>query len=896
MNAPSETLMNNDRQTPVPVSIDHILPLVANPGRYVPIERNLIRKDWTPDRVKVALAFPEVYELGVTHLGLRLLYHIVNTREDALAERAYCPWIDMEEQMRRRDIAMFSHESRMPLSAFDIVGFSLAYELTFTNVLTMLDLAGIPLLSADRGDDVPLILGGGSTVGNPEPIADFFDAILIGDGEDAMRDIVDVVKEMRGRPRADLLTALTHVEGVYVPTFYTPTYREDGGIESITTTADVPYPVKKRIVPELRLSDFPENPIVPITEATQDRLAVEVLRGCTQGCRFCQAGYYYRPVRERTPEDIVTILDKGVQTGGWDEVGLLSLSTSDHSRIEEIVTRLGKVFEDRNVEIALPSLRADTFSIQLAESAGALSKSGFTFAPETGTQRLRNVINKNLTDADLLKSVRVLFEKEVNLVKLYFMIGLPTETEEDLMGIIDLCNRVMQMGKEFGKGVRVNASIGNYVPKSFTPFQWQPFAGEEALREKLTFLKRNMRDRKVKLRWTDGTISWLESVFSRGDRRSGRAILEAWNNGARFDGWTEQFDINRWRAAFETTGVDTSVYTREKALDEALPWDHIDIGVTKKFLEQEWHRAEKGEITTDCRTGQCNGCGIPGMPNDNLITADLPKHTVEAELVDRHRDKEGEEKQGRGLLYRVGYSVDGPFRFVGHNDMIRVMHRTLEVAGIPFVTTGKYNPRPKLGFGPPLPMSCTSAGEYMDLILRREVPDLMERLNDAINPELRIISVQLVEGKVESLASIIHTAGYDLRMPPDLITPERVDEIMRGLVTAESFKVTRTRKGKERVTDLRKAIVAASARMDGDDTVVSLRVNLSDPDGNTANPALILSGLFEFDEEQAARTVLHRTELYDGEGRPLSELMKVSRRRKVTVHGRSFEFTRFLDT
>ena len=876
-----------------PVDIDHILPLVEKPTRYEPIERNIIRKEWTPGRVTFALAYPEVYEIGITHLGTRILYHIINRREDALAERAYCPWPDMEARMRADGIPMFSHESRMPLRSFDIVGFSLGYELTFTNALTMLDLAGIPFLSAQRDDDMPLVIAGGSSMANPEPVADVFDAFVVGDGEDVVGEVLDVVKATRGKPKADVLHALAGVEGVYVPSLYDVRRAGHGSFE-ISAHGDAPLPVRRRIVPVLRPEDFPERPLVAMTEATQDRLTVEVLRGCTQGCRFCQAGYYYRPVRERTPEDIIELSQKGVDSGGWDEIGLLSLSTADHSRIEELVTRLAHTFRGQGVTLSLPSLRADTFSVRLAESAGVLGKSGFTFAPETGTERLRKVINKNLTDDNLIEAVRAVHEKGVNTVKLYFMVGLPTETEEDLEGIVSLCNRVAAVGKR----LKVNASIGCFVPKPFTPFQWVPFAGVEALHEKIGYLKRTLRNRSVDLRWQDPEVSWLEAVLSRGDRATGRAIIEAWQRGARFDGWGETFDPALWRASFEAVEVDANEALGKRPVEQTLPWDMLHMGVTRRYLEREYERSRRGETTPDCRTGGCNACGIPGAPDDLVLVKDVAPHQTEPEVsppepATRISQAEAGSMTSTGL-FRVAYCVEGPFRFLGHGDMMRLIHRALQVADIPVAMSQGFRPRPKVSFGPPLPSGVTSDAEYMDIHLNADVDDLVDLINESLPEELRIVGVQRVEGKTESLSSLAHSAEYRMTIPHAVLAEEKLEAMLVDFGAKETFPVTRVQKGKERTVDLTKAMRGAATHSGDEATDLNAILKLSDEEGNTANPKLVLSELLGLSAEEAAYVKVRRVEFYTESMVPVSALF-TTRTRSKGIHRKRFEFLRHMD-
>ncbi len=600
--------------------LDRILPTVAKPGRYTGNEWNIVRKDWDKTEVKFALAFPDIYDIGMGHLGYKILYYLLNQRDDTLAERIYAPWVDMEARMREHRLPLFSLENRRALSDFDLVGFTLQYELSYTNILNMLALGGIPLLAAERSLGDPFVVGGGPCVFNPEPVAPFFDLFVIGDGEEAVSELVDVYREwkMDGANREEFLLKAAAIPGVYVPSFYDVEYYADGTVKAIIPNrSGAPDRIEKRVVKDLDAAVFPDKFVVPYIDVVHDRIMLEVMRGCTRGCRFCQAGMIYRPVRERRRATLLKQAEALAAATGYEEISLTSLSTSDYSGIEPLVDELLASYRGCGIGLSLPSLRLDSFSVGLADRIQSGKKTGLTFAPEAGTQRLRDVINKNVTEADLDLAATAAFEAGWDSVKLYFMIGLPTETLEDVTGIAELAQRVLELGRRIrgkeGKAgrVRISVSVASFVPKSHTPFQWVPQAPLEELNRRQEHLRRLLRDRSIAFSWTDVDKSLLEAVLARGDRRVADVILRAWQKGCRLDGWSEHFDFAKWMEAFEEAHLDPYFYShRERDLDEVLPWDHIDSGVSKRFLIREWQRALAGETTPDCRFEGCTGCRL----------------------------------------------------------------------------------------------------------------------------------------------------------------------------------------------------------------------------------------------------------------------------------------------
>ena len=598
--------------------IDGLLDRVQKPARYMGGEMNAVLKDPDSVAIRYAFAFPDVYEVGMSHLGSRILYDIINKREDALCERVFTPWVDMADLMRKENVPLFSLETRSPVRGFDMLGITLQYEMSYTNILELLDLAGIPLHSEDRTWDDPIVIAGGPCAFNPEPLYHFIDAFSIGDGEISTLETIDVVKACKaeGVSRKECLRRLSRLRGVYVPSLYEATYNEDGTLKSFEPTEEgVPRTVVKNMVADLDKAEYPESVIVPFMEIVHDRINIEVLRGCTRGCRFCQAGMIYRPVRERSVEHILDLAKKLIDETGYEEITLSSLSTGDYTCLPQLAHELMERFAEKRVALSLPSLRLDSNLKQTLEETQKVRKSSLTYAMEAGTQRLRDVINKGITEENLTSSVGDAFASGWSSVKLYFMFGLPTETFEDLDGIADLASKVVRKYFETpknvrAKGLRVNCSASCFVPKPFTPFQWEPQDTIEQFEEKQKHLCHIMHIKGVEFNWHEPQVSFLEAVFARGDRCTADALEAAWKLGCRFDGWTDQFRFDKWMEAFEQTGVDPAFYAnRRREKDELLPWAFIDAGVTQQYLWREYERAVQAQTTPDCRKG-CQGCGL----------------------------------------------------------------------------------------------------------------------------------------------------------------------------------------------------------------------------------------------------------------------------------------------
>ena len=600
---------------------DEILLSIEKPARYIGNEVNSVMKDPEQVDIRFAMCFPDVYEIGMSHLGIQILYHMFNERPDVWCERVYSPWPDLDARMRKDNIPLFSLESQEPIRSFDFLGITIQFEMCYTNILQVLELSGIPLEASERTEEDPIVIGGGPCVYNPEPIAEFFDIFYIGEGETAYDQLFDAYKKNKaeGKSRREFLEAACQIPGIYVPMFYDAEYHEDGTLRSFTRNYEkAPEMIEKQVLMDVTHAPYPKAPVVPFIKATQDRVVLEIQRGCIRGCRFCQAGMIYRPTRERDVEELKKWADTMLKTTGYEEISLSSLSSSDYSKLPELINYLMEICPERGVNISLPSLRIDAFSLDVMKKVQDIKKSSLTFAPEAGSQRMRNVINKGLTEEDILEGAGKAFEGGWNKVKLYFMLGLPTETEEDIKGIAHLSEKIAERYYEIPKDQRngkcqITASSSFFIPKPFTPFQWAPMNRKEEFLEKARIVKAEVRamlnQKSIRYNYHEADISMLEGVLARGDRRTAKVVLQAYRNGALFDSWSEYFRPEAWEKAFEETGIDPDFYTvRERSVDELLPWDFINAGVSKKFLIREWEQAKAETVTPNCRQ-RCSGCG-----------------------------------------------------------------------------------------------------------------------------------------------------------------------------------------------------------------------------------------------------------------------------------------------
>jgi radical SAM family uncharacterized protein/radical SAM-linked protein len=818
-----------------------LLPRVSKPNRYLGNALHVPRKPLDQAEVRVLLAFPDAYEIGLSNVGIRIIHHVLNQRPEIAAELTFAPWPDAEAEMRRLGIPLFSLDSHAPASAFDVIGFSLQYELQYTNVLMMLELAGLPLRALDRDERHALVIAGGAQAFSPEPMSEFVDAFVIGDGEDAILRVVDRVRDGKraGWSRARLLRTLAHLPGVYVPAGYVTERNPEGWLVP-KALPGFPERVNSVWVKELKSEYYPSAPLLPVGEITHDRLSVEIMRGCTRGCRFCQAGMINRPVREKPAQQIVEEVFRGLQATGLEEISLISLSSTDHTQIVEQVNALADELCPTRVQISLPSTRPDNVPTEVARRMAAQRKGSITLAPEAGSQRMRDVINKNHTEEELLTSVGTAAREGYTSAKLYFMCGLPGETDEDLVAIMDLAQKAWKRARDEGnRSFRITASVSPHVPKPHTPFAWAEQVSTAELNRRLGVLRKAAHGKTVTLKYRDAETSLLEGIFTRGDRRLGQAVEEAYRRGCRFDAWSEHLRFDTWMEVFRDLGMDPERPLIERSTDLDQPWDVVQSPVTKKFLVREKLRADRAGVTDDCRLEDvCFSCGVsdcnqrpwvkqPHAPLD-LVRAHAavpPPGFGRSPRSPRatHRVAPGSGVQ-TATRFRIVFEKGSEMRFISHLDLMRTWERTLRRSGLPLAYTQGHHPHLKMSFGPPLPLGYRSRAEVFDLeFAQPPAVDLAERLNDTLPEGLRVLGFRPILFKTPSLMSQLEGASYRVRFPRTYLAEAGLDPAslrgiletrITGLLAREHVLVRRQSEAQTREFDARPSIVSLEARAD----------------------------------------------------------------------------------
>ena len=820
-------------------SIQDILSSVEQPSRYLGTEINTIKKDPGKVKLRLALAFPDLYEIGTSHFGLSILYHILNQRSEIAAERIFAPGLDMEAALRSEGLPLLSLESQTPLLEFDIIGFSLLYELNYTNILNILDLSNIPFYASKRDHTHPFIIAGGPCTCNPEPVADFFDAMVIGDGEDVILEMSDVWLKWRknaGRDKESLLKQWSKLAGVYIPAFFEPRM-EISGYQTVAPRFSNYTRIARAVTRNLDQAPFPTAPVVPFAKPIHDRLRLEVSRGCTRGCRFCQAGMIYRPVRERSPQTLIDLTNQSLAATGYEDISLLSLSTGDYECIVNLLECLMARCEANRIAVSLPSLRAGTLTPELMHLIKRVRKTGFTIAPEAGSQRLRDVINKNVTDEDIQETVKNAFDLGWQVIKLYFMIGLPTETEGDLQAMVNLVKDLRKLRGSKNHKSKINVSLATFIPKPHTPFQWAAQNSLAESREKLGWVRSKLNLPGIHLKWQDPQVSLVEGLWSRGDRKLSRLLVEAYDSGCKFDGWSDKFRFKTWMEACHAVGIDIDFYTtRVRDVFEPLPWDHIDTMVEKQYLRQEWGRAINGELTGDCRNGDCNSCGVCDF---DAVAPHLFKagdHTIV---------KPEKYKDNSDLCYnryKISYSKTGQAKYFGHLEMVKIFLRAIRRAQIPVKHSEGFHPKPRVSFGDSLPVGMESLGEWLyisigsDIDRQSIVDDLNKHLPDGL------LVNDCLPASTDLKTGIPGPTTYAVT-----IEKGRFDQdVATQFLQQPEFFISRTnRKGRQKNIDLRSEIV----RLD----VLSssrLQMTLKSTPGVTIRPGEVLKSVFHFSDFQ----------------------------------------------
>lgn len=814
------------------------LPLVSKPARYINNEINAVHKDRITVKTKICLLFPDTYEVGMSHLGLRILYHVLNSRHDTVCERVFTPWTDYEQRLRSSNRPLTSLESNTPLAEFDIIGVTLQYELSYTNLLVTLDLANIPLRRTSRDGRSPVIVAGGPCTVNPEPLSEFIDAFFIGEAEEAVHELIQLRQQYTDK--SEYLSSLAQCEGFYVP--------------DITKG-----PVRRRYIQNLDAAPFPGRPILPLMKPVHDRISVEVARGCIRGCRFCQAGMIYRPYRERAPETVKTLIRESLLCTGYDEVSLSALSSGDYTDMEHLITELIQQYRSDRVSISLPSLRIGTLTTPMIHAIADIRKTGFTMAPEAASERLRRVINKPVSEAVLMDTVCTIFSSGWNVLKLYFMIGLPSEREQDVSEIARLCTAIHALGRKFSnRPVQLNVTVSTFVPKPHTPFQWLGQSPIDAIREKQAYLAGNLKKRGIALKFHNPEMSLLEAAFSRADRSIAPVLEKAFRLGCRFDGWSESFEFNKWTDAFQELGTSPDAYAcRNFNQDDQLPWRYVQTGVTTDFLKREYRKAFAAEITENCRV-RCEGCGMRCKTDGTLVLGKSEHSSDSTSIsgVQEHAGKKGRPVPEQTVRIRCRYSKTGNIRFLSHLDLMTVFQRAAVRARIPLAFSSGFNPHPKIAYGPALPVGFESEAEYLDLetdpfVEPAKLPGL---LNSTLPQGIRVAGCKVIPQKSPSLSGSIGRYVYSMPVPDrDTATLEYRIQAFMG---RDVILIQRDGKGK----DIRPAIEKIDLARSSGETTIS--IVMRETESVRARIQDVVEQLFEVDPETAALFRIRRTEMY----------------------------------
>lgn len=816
-------------------NFDELLISAEKPSRYIGAEVNAVRKDQA--EIRFLLAFPDTYEVGMSHLGLQILYSILNEIPYVAAERCFAPWPDREKQLRQGNVPLMSLETQTPLKKFDVIGFSLQYELSYTNVLNMLDLGGIPLLRAERGEAHPLIIAGGPCCFNPAPVARFFDALVIGEGEEAAGDILAAVREAKKNSlsREMMIKELSKIPGVYVPAVH-------GNNQT----------VKKRIVADLNAWNHPRKPVVPLMQTIHDRITLEIARGCTRGCRFCQAGMIWRPYRERNTSRLMEMAEKMLQATGHEEISLLSLSSGDYSCIEPLMKNLMSRYYGRRVALALPSLRVESLNTALMEEIRRIRKTSFTLAPEAGTDKMRLVINKGNSSTDLLTTVDRIFSAGWKSVKLYFMLGLPHETREDWEGIIKLSYEALRAARNRGQ---VTVSLSTFVPKPHTPFQWQRQITLAETHERQEFIRQQIKGRNLSVKWHDAKMSFLEGIFSRGDEKTGVLLEKAFRKGCRFDGWSDVLRFDLWQKAIEEWGINPQDYLRERSLDEKLPWDNIDCGVTREFLIKENQKSKDQAVTDDCRLSECGNCGVCDFSEiKNIFAAkdEIKEDSVTTSAMDKSMFKEAK--------YRFAFSKLGRAGLLSHLELSAALIRAMRRSSIELSYSEGFHPHPKVSFATATSVGMESRQEYADVSAKEYLSDLKkvrDEINSALPAGVEIVDIRKLSFEEKPVSQILKGFVYELILPADMDSARlsAVEENIKNFLTASTFYITKKSKAKTVDKDIRPFVQCLT--LDSDDKKIKMVLTFLQE--GSARPSDIITHVLKSDDAESRKIRVVKT-------------------------------------